>query len=87
MLNAKAFAHAATVVMAVFYVVCVGLSLLAPDILFAIGRSWMHSINLESVKAVNPPDLGSILLGLITFSALTWVTTYITIWLYNRWAK
>ncbi|MBI2600075.1 hypothetical protein HYW43_04140 [Candidatus Daviesbacteria bacterium] len=87
MLNAKAFAHAATVVIAVFYVACVALSLLAPDVLFGIGRSWMHSINLESVKAVNPPDLGSIFLGFITISGLTWITTFITIWLYNRWAK
>lgn len=87
MLNATAFAHAATLVTAVFYVICVVLSYLAPDFLFGIGRSWMHSINLESVKATTMPDLATVGWGLITISAVTWVTTYAVIWLYNRFAR
>lgn len=87
MLNATAFAHAATLVTAIFYVICVVLSYAAPDILFGIGKSWMHSINLESVKATSAPDMVTIIWGLITISAVTWVTTYAVIWLYNRWAK
>ena len=87
MLNAKAFAHAATVVMAVFYVVCASLSYFVPDLIFSISKSWMHTISLESVKAPFSPDLGLLLWGIISLSVVTWVTTYITIALYNRWAR
>lgn len=87
MLNAKAFASAAAVVTAVFYIVCAALSYAAPDLIFSIGRSWMHTINLESVKAPFSLDTVTLLWGLITISAVTWVTTYATIALYNYLAK
>jgi len=58
-----------------------------PDLLFAVAQSWMHTINLNLVKANFSPDLGSIILGLVSAVVLTWVTTYGTIELYNRWAK
>lgn len=87
MLNAKAFANAATAVMAVFYVVCVALSYFAPDVIFSIGRSWMHTVNLGSVKALFSPGLGLLVWGLVSLSVVSWVTTYATIALYNRWTK
>lgn len=87
MLNAKAFAHAVTVVTAVFYVICVVLSMLMPDLIFTISRSWMHTINLETIKSTSTPDMGTVIIGLISIAAVTWITTYITIGLYNRWLK
>lgn len=87
MLNAKAFASAAAVVMAVFYIVCAALSYVAPDLIFSISRSWIHTINLESIKAPFSLDIATLLWGLITISAVTWVTTYATVALYNRLAK
>lgn len=87
MLNAKAFADAAATVMAVWVVACALLSYIAPDLLFAIAQSWMHTVNLETVKTTFSPNLGVLLLGLITASGLTWVTTYATIVLYNQWEK
>lgn len=87
MLNAKAFAHAATVVTAVFYVACLVLSYAASDLIFSIGNSWLHSVNLESIKSTKAITIETALLGLITISLLTWVTTYATITLYNKWAK
>lgn len=87
MLNAKAFANAASAVMAIWVVVCAVLSLLAPDLLFGVAGSWMHTINLESVKTTFNPDLGSLLLGFVTAVGLTWITTYGVISLYNKWAK
>ena len=87
MLNAKAFAHAATAVTAVFYVVCATLSYLVPDLIFGIGKSWMHTINLESSKATVIPDLITVIWGLVTILIVTWVTTYAVIWLYNRLAR
>lgn len=87
MLNAKAFANAATVVTVVFYVICALLSYAAPDLIFSISRSWIHSINLESVRAPFNPDLWLLLWGLVSLAVITWVTTYATIALYNKWAK
>lgn len=87
MLNAQAFANAASAVMAIWVVACAALSYIAPDLLFSIAQSWMHTINLESVKATFTPNLGSMLFGFVTAVGLTWVTTYATIALYNKWAK
>lgn len=87
MLNAKAFANAVTLVIAVFYIVCAALSFIAPDLIFSISRSWMHTINLESVKAPFNPDLGTLVWGIVTISVVAWVTTYATIYLYNSFKK
>lgn len=87
MLNSKAFANAATIVAAVFYIICLVISVIAPDLLFSVANSWMHSINLEPIKALSAPSAGSQVWGFITISGLTWITTYITIELYNRFAK
>lgn len=87
MLNAKAFANAASAVMVVWVVVCALLAYIAPDLLFTVAKSWTHAINLESLRATDNPGLGSLLLGLISATGLTWLTTYGTITLYNRWVK
>lgn len=87
MLNAKAFANAVTIVTAAFYIACWLFSTLAPDFVFSIAQSWMHSINLESIKSTIAMPISTALFGLVTISGITWVTTYITIWLYNKLAK
>lgn len=87
MLNAKAFANAVTVVTAVFYIACVVLSYIAPDLLFSIGQSWVHSLNLNVLKTPASISLTSAAWGLITISAVTWITTYAAILLYNKWHK
>lgn len=87
MLDAKAFANAVTAVTAVFYFVCAALSFLAPELIFNIGQSWVHTLNIEAVKSVYRPDLLTFLYGLLTIAAVTWVTTYAAIYLYNTWRK
>lgn len=87
MLNAKAFAHATTVVSLVVYIVCRIISLIVPDFLFRIARSWFHTFSLDSSQGVTPMDMGTFLFGGISLAILVWVTTYATIILYNKWAK
>lgn len=87
MLNAKAFANAASVVMAVFYIACVVLSYISPDLLFSLAQSWIHTLNLEAARTTFTPNLGSMLIGFVTAVGLTWITTFGTISLYNKWAK
>ncbi|MCL4354438.1 DUF5676 family membrane protein [Patescibacteria group bacterium] len=85
MLNAKAFANAVTVVTAVFYILCALVSYAMPDLVFTIANSWIHSLNLNSIRSTEILPLGTLVLGLVTISVLTWITTYVTIVLYNRW--
>lgn len=85
MLNAKAFAHAATAVTVVFYVICAALSYVAPDFVVGLAKSWVHTMNVDLVKANFVPDFATLVYGIITISVVTWVTTYALIALYNRW--
>ena len=87
MLKSVAFANAVATIMAVWVVACALLSYLAPNLLFTVAQSWMHTINLNVVKTTFTPDLGSIILGWVSATGLAWVTTYATIELYNRWAN
>jgi len=87
MLNSKAFANASTIVTAVFFAICATLSYVAPDFVAGIGNSWVHSLNLEAIKIKSQPSFITLLYGLVTISAVTWVTTYALIEVYNRLAK
>lgn len=87
MLNAKVFANAAAAVMAVWIIACALVASVAPDLLFTVAQSWTHAMNLEVLKSSFTPNLGSLVLGFASAVILTWVTTYGTITLYNKWAK
>lgn len=87
MLKEVAFANAFTLVSLGVYVICRVLSLVAPDFLFNVGKSWFHTFSLESMRVVAPFDLGTFIFGAITLSVLVWVTTYTGASLYNKWAK
>jgi len=85
MLSAKTFAKATTTVMVVFYVACWLISTLAPDFIFGIANAWLHSISIESLKTTSAMSFGTVLWGLVSIGLLTWITTYATIRLYNKW--
>lgn len=87
MLNAQAFANASTTVVLGLYVVCRVTSLIAPDFLFSISRSWFHTLSIDSLKGTVSMNMGTFLFGAITLAVLVWVTTYATATLYNKWAK
>ncbi|MCL5433342.1 MAG: DUF5676 family membrane protein [Patescibacteria group bacterium] len=87
MLKPIVFANSAAAIMAIWVIVCALLSYIAPDLLFTVAQSWMHSISLEAVKTVFIPNFGSIILGVVSAASLTWITVYFTITLYNRLAK
>ena len=87
MLNAKAFANASTVVSLAVYVVCRIASLLAPDLLFSVAKSWLHTFGIDSLKGTTPLDIGTFLFGGISLAVFVWVTTYAVVKLYNHWTK
>jgi hypothetical protein len=79
-----ALASAAAIVAAVAYVVCLAVSLVAPDLLMGILQTWAHSIQVAPLRAEAVAfQPGSALVGLVTFSGFVWLTTAATAWLYN----
>ena len=69
------------------YVICRVLSLLAPDLIFNVGKSWFHTFSIDSLQTVAPLDTGTFIFGAVTLGILTWVTTYAAASLYNKWSK
>jgi hypothetical protein len=80
-------ANAATTVAVVGFVLCRVLSYLIPDILFTIAQGWVHTFNLEPIRATIPIRLGLTLLEGVLFAGLIWIATYAVASLYNAWAK
>lgn len=87
MLKPYAFANAFTVVTLGLYVVCRAATLVVPDFMFSMARSWFHSFSLDSLRGDAAMDFGTFLFGGVTLAILTWVTMYAGAYLYNRLAK
>ena len=87
MLKPIAFANAFTTVAVVVYVVCRVVSLIAPDFLFGIAKSWFHTFSVDSLKGIVPMDFGTFIFGAVMLALLVWITTYAAASLYNRWSK
>ncbi len=87
MLKPIAFANAFGLVGLGLYIGCRILTLIVPDLLFAVGQSWFHTLTLGTARGVAPMDVNTFLLGGITFGALAWVTGYAFAYLYNNFAK
>lgn len=87
MLKPVPYANAFTLVGLGLYVICRVLSLIIPDLLYAVGQSWFHTLSINSVMTVTPMDISTFLLGGITFSGLIWVSAYTAASLYNNFTK
>jgi len=87
MVKPIAFANAFAVVGLGLYVGCRVLSLIVPDLLFAVGQSWFHTFNLGAARNTAPMDINTFLIGGVTFGALAWATSYAAAYLYNNFAK
>ena len=87
MLKSVPFANAATVIIAVFYIACALLSYTAPDFIFGLAASWIHSLNLEAIRVKTQMSFGTLLYGFVSISILTWITAYELIELYNRFVS
>lgn len=62
------------VTVAVLYLACLILMMLAPGVVLAIFLTWVHGLNLEPLTTNPPPiDLGRALLGLLLISAYSFI--------------
>lgn len=86
MLKSVAFANAVAIMSAVFFIICVVLSYVLPGLTSVLVQSWFHNLGLAQVKPIQL-SFNSFVLGFISFTVVSWVTTYFTIELYNQLAK
>ena len=82
----KATANAASVTVAIVYIVCrIGIALF-PDLAMSIAQSWFHGIQLTQISELNL-TLSSFVLGLATSTIGTWLVGYFFAKLYNYFLK
>ncbi len=87
MVNSRALAHAVATVVGVGYVLCRLIAAVAPGLLFNIGQSWFHNVNLEPLRTTGSMSAGMFSLGLVTSVVVSWVAAFATAELYRRWAE
>lgn len=80
----SAFANAAGLLGAIYFIGCYVVALVSSDLYKSVAESWMHMINLSGLWKSAP---GNFLLGLVSFTAVSWVTAWLFASLYNKLAK
>ena len=86
MIRSTALATAVGMVVAVGYVLCRLIVGVAPEFLFNVGQNWVHTLNLEPLRAARPMSLPTFVLGFVTSVVVSWVAAWLTGQLYERWA-
>ena len=85
-LEVVSLANAVTAVALLVYVLCRLASIVAPEALAAVARSWFHGLAVGT--APWPGFQGGVFfLGLFTIGIFAWVTAASAAWLYNRLAR
>lgn len=79
-----ALANAFGAIAAVFYLGCVGLISIAPDLYRSTAESWFHGVDLNKIWKVNQ---GNMLTGLVTFTVVSWISGWLLAFVYNKFAK
>lgn len=87
MVNSRALAHAVATVVGVGYILCRLIAAAAPGFLFNVGQSWLHTVNLEPLRATGSMSTAMFFLGLVTSVVVSWVAAFATAELYRRWAE
>ncbi|MCL4354826.1 DUF5676 family membrane protein [Patescibacteria group bacterium] len=86
MLKSVPFANAVAVVSAVFFVICTLLTYISPDLTGIFVQAWFHNFGLSSVKPIQL-SLNLFLVGFISVALVSWVGAFVTVEVYNRFAK
>ena len=87
MIKSNVLANSVATITGVGYVLCRLISVVAPNLLFSIGQSWIHTVNLESVRTSGSMSFGMFVLGLVSSIVVAWVAAYAVAELYNKWEK
>jgi hypothetical protein len=85
MLKVVPLANALALIAAVFYVACAVVAALSPGLYAQIARTWVHGMDVSTMfPAGTTIDLGASLLGLVTFTAVAWLTGAAIAAVYSR---
>ncbi len=87
MVNPIVLGNALATVVGAGYILCRLFAAIAPELLFNVGQSWLHTVNLAPLRAAGSMSAGMFVLGLVTSAAVSWVAAYATAELYRRWAS
>lgn len=89
MLDEKAFANATAAVAAGWYLLCVVIVLVSPNLLFDLFGFISHGVNIEPLRRAELANLTlqSTVLGLALWTAAAWVTFYAGAALYNQFKR
>lgn len=77
-----ATANALAVTSAIVYVVCRVLVGLAPDLMFNVGQSWFHGIELQRLGSWTLTT-ENFILGVISITVTGWLAGYLYAFVYN----
>lgn len=86
-LNQKVLALSLATVGGAYYVICALAIYIAPDLYKSIATSWAHGTDLAQIWVQNPPEIGKVLWGFITFTGASWITGFTVAWGYNYFSK
>lgn len=85
-LDSVRLAHTLAIVTAAFYAICWFLISSTPGFYMGMMRSWIHGIDISSLPT-NPMVFGTGLYGLVTMTAVAWITGYVFASIYNALGK
>ena len=83
-LKESAFANASGLLGAIYFVGCFVVASWLPGLYKSVAESWMHMLDLSGVWKSAPEGF---LLGLVSFTVISWLTGWLFAWLYNRFTK
>lgn len=84
--NLLALAHASAAVTGIVYLLCAFFLMVLPDLSMEVAKSWFHGIDISTLGAADI-TAGSLLTGLITLMAVTWMTAYVFGYAYNALSR
>lgn len=82
----KATANALAVVSGALYLICAVWTLTSKASFMGVMNTWAHGVDLSALPS-KTPDVGVLLIGLVTFVLAAWVTGYAFAYLYNYFAQ
>lgn len=81
--NPKATANALAIVGGGIYLICAVWTLLARSSFMVVMNTWTHGIELSALPT-RTLDLGTLLIGFITFVLAAWISGYAFVVIYNK---
>ena len=82
----KATANALAVVAGALYLICAVWTLISRSSFMGVMNTWAHGIELSALPA-KTLDIGTLLIGFVTFVLAAWVTGYAFAYTYNYFVK